>query len=635
MKYFRILLIFFVFLSCSNAKISGQDKINKKAETAYQEADNHMAFGRIDEALDGFLEAIEFQKDYLNAHIQVANIYQRFKKDYAQAALYYEKVITLDNTLINAYYNRVMSYYLAMDYSNAKKALKAYEQFPNLGEKGKKEVKDLEARILFAENAIKNPVEFEPKNLGSNVNSEKAEYFPAITADNEFLYFTVNDLNQKFPSENIYVSQFKNGEWQARTPLSSNINSRHNEGAHSISQDGRYLFFASDRPDNNQGRFDIYLAKKVGNDWKNPINLGKNINSYNWESQPVISADSKMLFFVRKSRDGYGGADIYVSHLQENGQFGPAENLGPIINTPGDEQRPYIHPDGKTLYFASDGHIGIGGGDIFMTQLQEDGSWSTPKNLGYPINTPGDEMGIYVSADGEIAFFSSDREGGFGAADIYSFKMPETAQPEQVIYVKGTVIDAVTKKPVEANVKIYYLETGALDKSVSSDALNGNFLVTLNGNKNYAYEALAKGYLPFSENFSLKDVKDKSSYEIEVALQPIEVGKEFVLKNIFFSTNEFELLEDSKTELLRLVAFLKTNKNIKLEVGGHTDNVGAASSNQVLSEKRAKSVYNFLIENGIAKERLNFKGYGASLPLVENDSEKNRATNRRTSFKVL
>lgn len=635
MHQLKYLWLFLMFFSCSSSKISGQDKINKKAETAYLEADNHMAFGRIDEALDGFLQAIEVQKDYLNAHIQVANIYQNFKKDYLKAAEYYNDVIKIEPSLVNAYYNRVLCYYLGMDYTKAKTTLKEYEAFPNLGEKNKKEAKQLAERINFAEQAVKNPVAFNPKNLGPNINSEKSEYFPAITADNEYLYFTVNDISQKFPTENIYVSQFKNGEWQPRTPLSSNINSRNNEGAHSISQDGRYLFFASDRPNNNQGRFDIYLAKKVGDDWRNPINLGKNINTFNWESQPVISADSKMFFFVRKSRDGFGGADIYVSHLQANGQFGKAENLGPTINTPGDEQRPYIHPDGKTLYFASNGHIGVGGSDIFVTRLQEDGSWSTPENLGYPINTPDNEMGIYVSADGQTAFFSSNRDGGFGEADIYSFTMPQAAQPEQVIYVKGTVKDAISGKPVEANIKIFNLESGDLDKSLSSDALNGNFLVTLNGNKNYAYEALAKDYLPFSENFSLKDLNQKDAYELEVNLSPIEAGKEFVLKNIFFATNEFELLENSKSELKRLVDFLNTNKDLKLEIGGHTDNVGNDAANQTLSEKRARSVYEFLLNQGIDKNRLKYKGYGATQPLVANDSEKNRATNRRTSFKVL
>lgn len=635
MKYIAQILFIFLILSCSSNKSIGQDKISKKAQEYYQQADEKLAFGKIDEATIGFEKAVEEQPSFLNAHIQLAGIYQNYKKDYAKAAHHYDKVKQLDPSLINAFYNSVICYYLAMQYDNAERALKEYFAFKDLGPKSKVEGDELKKRIDFSRQAIKNPVPFEPQNLGSGVNSDKAEYFPAITADNEFIYFTVNDKDSRYPNEDIFVSRNKDGNWQQRQPLNNVINTAYQEGAHSISQDGRYLFFASDRPQGNKGRFDIYMAKKVGNDWKNPVNIGAPINSPNWESQPVFTADAKSMLFVRKSKDGYGGSDIYISHIQQDGSFGAPQNLGPTINTAGDEQRPYLHPDGKTLYFSSTGHIGLGGGDVFVSRLGENGEWSTPENLGYPINTPGDEYGIYVSADGQTAYFSSDRAGGFGDMDLYSFTLPTLARPEIVVYLKGVLQDAQNNKPLEGSIKIFDLSNGELYKSLSSDAISGEFLVTLPSNKNYMYEAIAKGYLPYSENFSLQNISTGNNYNLNVSLQKIEVGKEFILKNIFFSSNSFELKPESKTELTQLVDFLEKNPTLKLEIGGHTDNVGTDAANISLSEKRAKSVQDFLIERGVAKERLTFKGYGSAKPIVPNDTIENKAKNRRTAFKVF
>jgi outer membrane protein OmpA-like peptidoglycan-associated protein len=635
MKYFLHFLLLSVMLSCTSTKSIGQDKVSKKAQDSYNIASEHLAFGRVDAAIAEFKNAIQAEPSYLNAHIQMANIYQNYLSDFAEAAKYYDVVVKLDKSLVNAHYNRTMCYYRAMNYDKADKAWQEYMNFPNLGPINQKEGEQLKRNIDFARNAVKNPVPFVPKNLGSGVNSSQAEYFPAITADNEWLYFTVSDRSMKFASEDIYASQFKDGAWQPRKPLGSAVNTEYNEGAHSISQDGRYLFFASDRPHNNRGRFDIFMAKKVGAEWKNPINLGPPLNTFNWESQPVITADSKAMLFVRKSKEGYGGSDIYISYIQPDGKFGEPQNLGPVINTPGDEQRPYLHPDGKSLYFSSTGHIGMGGADVYVSRLGDDGKWSTPVNLGYPINTPGDEYGIYVSSDGATAYFSSDRPGGLGDMDIYSFEMPSAMRPNTVVYVKGRVYDAATQKSLQANINIYDLSTGKLYNAVTSDAISGEFLVTLPGNNNYMYEAVAKDYLPFSENFSLQNVSHEQSYHLDVPMNKIETGKEFVLKNIFFATGAFELQPQSKTELMQLVEFLKNNASLSIEIGGHTDNVGSAEANQVLSEKRAKSVYDFLVENGVAKTRLSFKGYGQTQPIVPNDSDANRAKNRRTAFKVL
>ena len=471
--------------------------------------------------------------------------------------------------------------------------------------------------------------------MGPNVNSEKAEYFPSITADNEYLYFTVNDESDRYPNEDIYASKFEDGAWQTRTPIVGVNGAESQEGAHSITQDGRYLFFASDRYQDNQGRFDIFIAKKVGDTWKSPVNIGSTINTRYWESQPVISADSKELFLVRKSSDGLGGSDIYVCTIQENGRFGAPVNLGNVVNTPGDEQRPYLHPDGKTLYFASNGHPGMGKADVYKSIRQDDGSWSKPINLGFPINTNDVEYGLYVAADGKSAYISSDRSGGFGDMDIYSFELPVNARPNFVARVKGTIKDASSGESVKADIKIVDIATGKAYKTLSSDELNGSFLITLPSGKNYVYQATASGYLPYSNNFSIASQGQDQLIILEALMQKVEKGKEFVLRNIFFDTNAFALMESSKAELDIFVDYLKKNDDLFLEIGGHTDSDGGEAANMELSEKRAKSVFDYVVSQGVPASRLTYKGYGESHAIVPNDSAENKAKNRRTAFKVL
>ena len=474
------------------------------------------------------------------------------------------------------------------------------------------------------------------KNLGKNINSSQDEYFPSITSDNQFLYYTVKESANRYATEDIYFSEFKNNDWSYKKSLSTSINTQYNEGAHCISSNGKYLLFSSDNHTNeSMGRFDIFISKKVGNNWKLPNNLGRNINSTVWDSQPVLSADSKTIFFVSTRKGGFGDSDIYYSTIDETGSFGEAQNIGEIINTPFDEQRPYLHPDGKTLYFSSAGHPGFGGNDFFKSTLNANGQWSIPINLGNPINTPEAELGIFVSADGNTAYISSDREGGFGGQDLYKFDLPKEFKPNLVCYLKGSTLDELSNNPVKANVKLYDLETGKIYKTFSSDELNGNFLETIIAGKDYALEAIAEGYLPFSENISLKEIKVNEAFIFNVNLSKIQKGNEISLKNIFFHSGKYELLEGSKIELGNLVTFLKENSQLNIEIGGHTDNSGSSTTNKLLSDNRAKSVLSYLIAKGINPNRLSAKGYGDSKPIDNNETEKGKANNRRTTILIL
>ncbi|MGB1248219.1 MAG: OmpA family protein [Chitinophagales bacterium] len=633
MKKIIFLLTTLLLFSCHNHIALAQ---SKKAQAYYTEADNAFVYGKIDEALLLFMKAAVEDDTYIDPFIQIANIQQNYKQNYGEAATYYEKVLALDNTLIVGHYNAAICYSYTTDFEKARTHAQNYLEKGELKGKALWEANLLIASIDFAENAIANPVDFNPENLGENINSDLNEYFPSITADNEYLYFTVMDGGMRYPDENIYVSKQKNEQWESRKKLNNTINSTtSNEGAHAINIDGKYLFFATDKRENNEGRFDIFMTKKVGDEWQNPFNMGTNINSRGWESQPMLSADGRTLYFVAKRDDGVGGSDIYMSYLGNDGTFGEAQNLGDVINTMGDEQRPQLHPDGKTLYFASNGHVGMGAMDIFKSTKDENGEWTTPVNLGYPINSTAQELGMYVSADGEKAYIASEREGGYGGMDIYSFDLPKESQPNAVVNVKGKTFDNATTDAVSGLIRVYDLSTGSLYKVMSSDKMDGSFLLTLPVGKNYSYTVTSDGYLPFSANFSIEDVAVYETYFLEAGLAKAISGQEFALHNVFFDSNSATLKDESKVELKQLFKFLKNNPEMQIEIGGHTDDVGEENDNQILSENRAKAVLDYLVENGIDADRLTSVGYGETVPIVENNSDENRAKNRRTTFKVL
>jgi outer membrane protein OmpA-like peptidoglycan-associated protein len=367
------------------------------------------------------------------------------------------------------------------------------------------------------------------------------------------------------------------------------------------------------------------------------MNLGTDINSKTWETQPSFSADGKTLYYIRrvKEKNGNTHSDIFVSELGEDGYWKSPNRLPDYINTQKNEESVFIHPDGQTLYFASNGHPGMGGLDIYITRRTENGEWGLPINIGYPINTFKNENSILISPDGKKAYFASDREGGFGGLDLYEFELPKSIQPQAVSYLAGKVIDAETRQPLGSKFELYNLENEALVVSSFSDQENGKFLVALPLAKNYALNVSKPGYLFHSENFTLKEKREDKPYTKNIELKRIKVGEKVILKNIFYATSKFNLLDESKSELKKLVDFLTKNSAIKIELGGHTDNVGSVALNQELSNNRAKEVYQYLVSNGIKAGRLSYKGFGANEPVATNDTEEGRAQNRRTEFKVI
>lgn len=499
----------------------------------------------------------------------------------------------------------------------------------------------------FALWAIEHPVPYEPINLGSMINTIDPEYLPCLTADDQLLLFTRRVKDPRAPQgmqDDLYFTvKDEEQKWQKALPLEG-VNSVFNEGAASISADGNTLvftacaFYGDYGPGRNGfGSCDLFVSRKKGHGWSSPINIGKSINSANWESQPSLSADGNTLYFIRapKKRDKEANQEIYVSYKDDAGQWSQATKLPSGINTPYKEETVLIHPDGHTLYFSSNGHPGMGGLDIYMTRLDDDGNWGEVKNLGFPINSPNDENSLMVSTDGKLAYFSSNMEDGYGSFDLYAFELYPEARPLAVTYMKGRVYDKETTKPLGAKFQLIDLSNGEVVYSSIAEALNGEFLIPLTFGKDYALNVDEEGYLFYSENFQMKETTDGEPYIMNVPLMKIEVGSEVVLRNVFFETDEFVLKPESKVELNKLITFLEQNPTVKLEVEGHTDNQGNNAHNRELSNQRAKSVYVYLTTNGIEVERLQFKGYASDRPIADNETEEGRANNRRTSVKII
>ncbi len=594
---------------------------------ANQSIDEHL----YDEAITQLKQAIKADPKFIEAHAQLGEVL-RMRRIYKPAINQFLKVIELDPEYNRSVYLKVGEIEITSAmYEPAQRHLEKYLTYPNITAQNQAYAQKLIADCRFSIQALTHPVAFVPINMGAEINTANDEYLPVATADEGTLIFTRKIDN----NEDFYKSIELNNNWQNAEYLSNIINTpMFNEGAQSISQDGKYLFFTGcNRPD-GLGRCDIYIAQKKGDDWAKPFSLGNPVNTSGWEAQPSISADGRTLYFVSNRKGGYGGYDIWKSTLSDKG-WGVPENMGPEINTAYDEQSPFIHPDDSTFYFCSNGWPGMGGKDLFISRLGKDGKWQKPENLGYPINTSGDENGLSLTANGSYAFFSSNNLKGFGGYDIYTFELPLSLRPNIVTYVKGTVADKNTKAPLEAAVEIIDLQKNNPVFQDYSSADGGEFLATLGAGKNYGLNISREGYLFYSDNFSLIGLKDKKAFNISVLLSPIEVGNKVILKNIFFDTNKFELKAESKAELQKLVEFLQLNPTVKIEIAGYTDNVGNEQANITLSEKRANAVYQYLSANGIVATRLVYKGYGEAQPIAPNTTEDNRALNRRTEFMII
>ena len=503
----------------------------------------------------------------------------------------------------------------------------------------------LKEDYAYAASLKSNPIDFKPRNL-TYVNTIHDDYFPSITADGLMISTTVlspkwmGDAPMQY-QEDMYVSHWNGSKWSYSEPLPAPMNGYGNEGSQSFSADGRYMFFVQCTNRENIGSCDIWYSIRKGDKWSNPINLGEPANSRYWESNPVMSPTGDMIYFTSNRPEGLGGKDIwcvqvYIDDYGYLKTYNP-QPLGKPINTDKDEFAPFIHADNHTLYFSSDGHKGLGGQDIFRSVHNDDGSWSTPENLGYPINTHGDESGFVINGLGNKAYFSSDQLENRGMKlDIYEIDLPITIQPRtRMVYSPGRIYDIQTGKPLQARVEIFEGSTNNKHFESITDATDGSFVAflpentqpsTLNSQLIFALSAQREGYIPYT--MSITTPGDS----ILVGLTRIAKGNSITLNNLYFDYDSDKILPNSYAEIERLSLFLKRNKQIKIEIIGHTDNQGSKSYNLDLSRRRANALMNALIQKGISADRLSAQGKGSEAPIATNDTEEGRAQNRRVEI---
>jgi outer membrane protein OmpA-like peptidoglycan-associated protein/tetratricopeptide (TPR) repeat protein len=635
MKKVLLFIVCCISLITSFTQSYDPGTINKKAVALYNQAIERAQDGNLALAAGLLLQSIELDNKYVEAYLSLAGVYGQLK-NHRLCVEYYEKAFALDP-------GYTMEYKLPYSINLAalgefEKALDAINEL--LEKKPPKNETSLKAAryrkrcyefaVDYAQKTAAVKYVFAPHNIGSSINSAESEYFPSLTIDGKELVFTrkLGGFNEDF-----FYSREENRQWQKAMPIRGNVNTLQNEGAQNISQDGQWLVFTGcGRPD-GVGGCDIYISYLETDGWSEAINLGRIFNSDQWDSQPCLSPDKKDLYFASRRFGGYGGSDLYVSHLQPNGKWGEPENLGPAINTSGDEQCPFIHADNQTLYFTSNYWPGYGEDDLFYTR-KGPGAWSKPVNLGYPINTINKEATLFISSDGKTAYYASDRSDSKGGLDIYSFELREDVRPYKTLWVKGQVFDKKTNKGLSSAIELIDLATRQPVSDVQTDE-QGNYLVTLPVGKDYAFNVNRKGYLFYSDNYPLSKKAPDSVYQKNIPLQPIEVNASIVLKNIFFDINKYTLNPESQVELDKVVQLLTGNPTVKILISGHTDNVGKPADNLALSNNRAKAVVDYLVNKGIAPQRLSFKGYGETIPLTGNNTEEGRAANRRTELKVI
>ena len=656
-----LIVISIIFMQCSSAQktTQGANYVTRKTASEkllkiYKKGIKYSRASESKKALKEFEKALKKEPTFIDAQIQWAAVHYDIK-DYKLAEVGFEKVLAIDPL-----YKKKVFYTLALTEMRTKKfdeAIKHFEKYlasiPNNDILEKKATKHI-ANSRFMKEAYANPVPYEPKSLGENINTKNPEYLPSLTADGEHLVYTARLYGQ----EDFLISKKVDGVWQKGVPLNG-INTELNEGAQSISADGKFLVFTACNRKDGYGSCDLYYSEVRNGKWTPPANIGTPINSRAWESQPSISADGKALYFTSNRKGGLGGKDIWVSHRQENGKWGQPENAGKVINSIYNDQSPFIHADNQTLYFMSDGHPGMGGHDLFFARKKNEQEWFTPTNLGYPINTEASEGAMVLSLDGKTAYFASDIknvkagetvfDSGLkgGHTDLYSFELYPEARPQPVTYVQAYVFDLETKKRLSAKVDFTDLKSGETYASSFTDE-DGEFLVCLPMGKNYALNISKEKYLFHSENFSLEKTRSLDNpFLLKIGLQPIKeqpitatpnaavTSPPIVLRNVLFETGSAELKPESTFELNKLLQLLDNNSTLKIQIRGHTDNVGSDEDNLILSTNRAKAVHDFLVKHGIQAPRLSYKGFGETKPIDSNDTDWGRQNNRRTEFVML
>lgn len=635
-----MMLVLLLFIS--GVVAAQQDNFStkdRKAINHYNEADKLFRKRQFNEGLEQLHKAVDRDPNFAEAHLLLGNTY-KIMMDQENYKRHYEKYVALKPDSREATPLRMLLGELSILDGKYEEAVAYFDVVladRNIRPEMAHRIKRHQATVEFASKAMKNPLPIKPILLSEPLNKFPMQYFPTLTADNQLLIFTAREGTEREDEENIYVSKQENGKWSTPESISTNINSKANEGTSTISADGKVLVFTNCDRGKGLGSCDLFISYRTGDEWSKPLNLGPNVNSSFWDSQPSLSADGRMLFFTSDRPGGYGKRDIWISTMDENDQWQKAVNAGAKINTTEEDLAPFIHVNGRTLFFSSTGHVGMGGYDLFYTERKNE-DWAEPKNVGYPLNTHMDDVGLFITADSKKGYYSiekrHDKKQAFSL--LYEFDVPEQLKIEhKAAYVAGKVFDEETKAPLGAVVELSDLASGKTVQKVKADPVNGEYLIILTEGSRYALYVNKPGYLFKSLYFDYQKQQSSNSIKKDIPLSVIKPGMSTVLNNLFFDSGKYNLLPESVTELEKLIAFLKNNPEVKIEIAGHTDNVGSDKDNLLLSNNRAMTVYTFLLKHNIAKDRIRYKGYGKSNPIAPNDSDENRQLNRRIEFRII
>ncbi len=630
----------------------GSGEVSAKAREAFQVGKAAARKGDNRQAVRYLERATEEEPRFAEALFELGGVYYG-EADFARAETYFERVAAFANLAIpEALYFLALAEMKAGKQAEAVPHLDAYLATQGLREDRRGAAQRYRDDAAFQAYALAHPVDFELEAMPPAINTpESSEYLPSFTADQRQLMFTRRVNNKQ---EDIYISEYRDGAWQTATPV-GNLNTPGNEASQTVSADGKLVVFTACDRKEGIGSCDLYFSQMIDGAWTPAANLGGPVNTKAWESQPSLSANGNLLFFASKRPGGHGGSDLYASARTGSGWTEPM-NLGPAVNTADDDNAPFFHADGRTLYFMSNGRPGMGGFDLYRTQLDTANAWTTPQNLGYPLNTAGNEGALVVGLDGRTAYYTSDAAavdttavsvGGTRGrgTDLYTFQLPPAARAAVVTYVRATVLDAVTDEPIGATALIADAAADAPFLRRRADAKDGQFLAVLPSGKTYALSVEEPGYSFYSDRFEVVRPADATQpFEIEIRLQPlaqppgVQAGAEaepIVLRNVLFATGSAELLPASFPELSKLQRLLADNPSLRIRLQGHTDNVGEPAANLTLSEARATAVATYLKAQGVDGQRLEAVGFGESRPIAENATEAGRRLNRRTEFVVL
>jgi len=493
---------------------------------------------------------------------------------------------------------------------------------------------------------INNPVPFNPK-LVKGISSQLDDYLVSLSPDNEIAYYTRKTKDYQisgYKSEPAFQEKFyfsyriSDNVFDNGKEMPYPFNRNENEGGATITGNNKELIYTVCKMVTSPRQYyncDLYSSKNIKGYWTDIVPLERVNRPDTWESMPSVTADGKELYFVSNRSGGVGGYDIYKSIKDENGEWSEPINIGKPINTSGDEKSPFIHTDTRTLYFSSNGRPGIGGYDIYYVKINDNNEKTEVKNIGYPINTENDEVGFIVSIDGKYGYFSSNniKNESLGGMDFYYFSLYNEAKPEEVILVKGNLKSEDTTKPIKATVQIKSLESKRVTFIPVDE--DGDYVASLLKNEDYLLTIKGEDIVYQSTYVAAKDSITAPVIKLEMEVQPIEVGMHYRLHNIYFAFNSADILSSSQKVLDEFIVFLNDHPTMTISIEGHTDNVGSDEFNLILSENRAKAVYNYLVNNGIDANRLQYKGFGKTNPIATNETEEGRAMNRRTEFVIL